>query len=77
MNPIKRSIHLLWPILLLNYNIALWLTIKKYFIMLTILIPDSKSITGDHIDVYLNPLIDELVLLWDEGMWCYDANQYK
>ena len=72
MNPTsdKRSIHSLWPVLLLNYNIALWLTTKKYFIMLVILIPGSKSITGDHIDIYLNPLIDELVLLWDEGIRC-------
>ena len=45
--------------------------------MLAILIPGPKSITGDHIDVYLDPLIDKLVLLWDEGIWCYDANQYK
>ena len=79
MNPTsnKRSIHSLWPVLLLNYNIAPWLTTKKYFIMLAILIPGPKSITRDHIDVYLNPLIDELVLLWDEGIWCYDAYQYK
>ena len=79
MNPIfdKRSIHSLWLVLLLNYNIALWLITKKYFTMLTILIPGPKSITGDYIDIYLNPLIDELVLLWDEGIWYYDANNTR
>ena len=36
MNPTfdKRSIHSLWPVLLLNYNISLRLTIKKFFICL-------------------------------------------
>ena len=70
MNPTSnnQSIHSLWPMLLLNYNISLWLMTKKYFIMLTILIPGPQSIIGDHIDVYLNPSIDELVLLWDEGI---------
>ena len=73
----KRSTHSLCPVLLLNYNIPPWLTIKKFFIMLTLLIPGPEAVTADSIDVYLSPLIEELATLWAEGVMCYDAARWR
>jgi len=43
----------------------------SYFTMFT-LIPGPK--TRNDIDVYLQPLIDELKELWDNGVQTYDAS---
>ena len=73
----KRSTHSLCPVLLLNYNIPPWLTIKNFFIMLGLLIPGPDAITADRIDVFLSPLIEELKQLWEEGVICYDAARWR
>ena len=73
----KRSTYSIWPILLLNYNMAPWLTTKKYFIILAMLIPGPKSVTSEHFDVYMAPLIDELLDLWTYGIYCKDIANYK
>lgn len=46
--------------MLLNYNIPPWLTIKNFFIMLSLLIPGPDVVTANRIDVFLSPLIEEL-----------------
>ena len=76
-NSDKRGTYSIWPILLMNYNIAPWLTTKNYFIMLAVLIPGPKSITAEHFDVFIEPLIDELLNLWTYGVYCLDVAQYK
>lgn len=73
----KRSTHSLCPVLLLNYNIPPWLTIKKFFIMMALLIPGPEAVTAAHIDVYLSPLIEELRELWTEGVVCVDAARWR
>ena len=40
--------------------------------MLSLLIPGPKA-PGNDIDVYLDPLIDELQELWDVGVETYDS----
>ncbi|KAL8122564.1 hypothetical protein AgCh_019051 [Apium graveolens] len=45
---------------------------KRKYIMLTLLIPGPKE-PGNNIDIYLQPLIEDLKLLWDEGERVYDA----
>ena len=49
---------------LINYNLPPWLTTKPFFLMLSLIIPGNKSVTFDTIDIYLEPLFDELVELW-------------
>jgi hypothetical protein len=58
--------------MLLNYNIPPWLTTKNFFIMLALLIPRKQSVTSEIFDVYLDPLVEELVQLW-EGFYAYDV----
>ena len=74
VNPFKqqRSTWSTWPVMLLNYNIPPWLTTKKFFVMLALLIPGKQSVTSQYFDVYLAPLVEELQQLWN-GVLAYDV----
>ena len=74
VNPFKlqRTSWSTWPVMLLNYNIPPWLTTKKFFIMLAMLIPGKQSVTSHVFDVYLEPLVEELTQLW-KGVDAYDV----
>jgi hypothetical protein len=74
VNPFKlqRCSWSTWPVMLLNYNIPPWLSTKKFFIMLALLIPGKQSVTSEFFDVYMEPLVEELVELW-EGVTAYDV----
>ncbi|XP_030479124.2 uncharacterized protein LOC115696363 [Cannabis sativa] len=61
-----------WPVLLVMYNLPPWLVMKRKFTMLTLLI-SGPSQPGNNIDVYLAPLVDDLGLLWHDGVSAYDA----
>ena len=45
---------------------------SKESLMLSLLIPGPKQ-SGNDIDVYLAPLVDDLKLLWSDGVEVYDA----
>ncbi|KAL6289176.1 hypothetical protein ACE6H2_006686 [Prunus campanulata] len=62
-----------WPVMLVTYNLPPWLCMKRKFMMLTILISGPKQ-PGNDIDVYLEPLIDDLKSLWDGIRGVYDAH---
>ena len=47
---------------------------KKEFSMMSLLIPEPIS-SGKDIDVYLQPLVDELKELWEIGVKTYDASK--
>ncbi|CAA7051770.1 unnamed protein product [Microthlaspi erraticum] len=65
-----------WPVLLVNYNLPPDLCMKKENIMLTLLIPGPHQ-PGNSIDVYLEPLIEDLNHLWNNGEVTYDAFSCK
>ena len=44
-----------------------WLAMKRKYMMLSMIISGPKKPRND-IDVYLTPLIEDLILLWDEGV---------
>jgi len=73
VNPYKqnRTNRSIWPVLLLNYNLTPWLSTKKFFVMLALLIPGRQSVTAEVFDVYLEPLVEELLQLW-EGIPTYN-----
>ncbi|KAA0043111.1 En/Spm-like transposon protein [Cucumis melo var. makuwa] len=60
-----------WPVMLVTYNLPHWLCMSKENMMLTLLIPRPKQL-GNDIDIFLQPLIDGLKLLWD-GVKVYDV----
>ncbi|MCO5577427.1 hypothetical protein L7F22_031259 [Adiantum nelumboides] len=51
-----------WPVVLVNYNIPPWMSIKKGHLILSLLIPDKRKVKD--MSVYLAPLIKELQDLW-------------
>ncbi|GKB51240.1 uncharacterized protein Tco_0901993 [Tanacetum coccineum] len=66
------SRHSTWPVLLCIYNLSPWLCMKRKYIMMLLLIHGPKQ-PGNDIDVYLEPLIDDMIDLWDKGVKVYDA----
>ena len=68
----QNSLYSCWPVILVTYNLPPWLCMKRKFMMLTLLISGPKQ-PGNDIDVYLQPLIDDLKLLWNGVEEVYDA----
>jgi len=66
------SKHSSWPVLLIIYNLSYWLCMKKKYIMLSMMISGPRQ-PGNDIDVYPSPLIEDLRLLWDEGIEVFNA----
>jgi Transposase family tnp2 len=73
MNPygLMSSGNTTWHVLLCIYNIPLVMHEKKY-IMLLLLISGPKQ-SGNYIDVYLAPLLEDLNKLWKDGVRIFDA----
>ena len=65
-----------WPVILIPYNLPPWLCLKQSYWMLSMMILGARS-PGVSIDVYLQPLIDELKVLWEEGVKAWDAKERK
>jgi hypothetical protein len=64
MNPFgeQSNSHSTWPVTLCIYNLTPWLCMKRKFITMPVLIPGPKK-SGNDIEVYLKPLVDDLRLL--------------
>ena len=60
--------------MLMIYNLPPWMCMKSEYSILSLLIPGPRS-PGNDIDIYLQPLINELKLLWDSGVETYDASR--
>ena len=50
---------------------------KKHFLMLSLLIPGKHAPTGKCFDVYLQPLLEELHILWTQGVATRDLANYR
>ena len=46
------------------YNLPGWLATKKFFLNLALLIPGPRAPTSDTFDIYLKPLVMDLLKLW-------------
>ncbi|CAM6093785.1 unnamed protein product [Calypogeia fissa] len=68
----KARPYSVWPVVLTNYNIPPWMAMKKGHLILSTIIPGPKQVKK--IDVYLQPLIEELQELW-KGVDCYDGRE--
>jgi len=65
-----------WPVILIPYNLPPWLCLKQPYWMMSMLIPGPRS-PGQNIDIYLQPLIDELNELWVKGVLTWDEKEKK
>ncbi|XP_060183378.1 uncharacterized protein LOC132613386 [Lycium barbarum] len=66
--------HSTWPVVLMVYNFPPWMSMKQEYCMLSLLISGPRS-PGNDIDIYLQPLIEELKVLWELGVDTYDASR--
>lgn len=60
----QSSRYSMWPVLLVTYNLPPWLVSKKFFISLTLVIPGEKAPSPQSFDVFIAPLVRDLVRLW-------------
>ncbi|XP_037425664.1 uncharacterized protein LOC119291055 [Triticum dicoccoides] len=63
--------HSTWPVMLIPYNLPPWICMKQTSLILSMIIPGPSS-PGNDIDVYLQPLVDELQQLW-KGVDTFDS----
>jgi hypothetical protein len=78
MNPFgkNRTVHSTWLVILAMYNIPIWLCHKRKHLMLSILIQGPKQADID-IDVLLEPLMEDMVKLWNEKVRMWDQYQHE
>jgi hypothetical protein len=58
------------------YNLLTWLCHKRKYLMLSILIHGPKQ-AGIDIDVFLEPLMEDMAKLWNEGVFMWDQYQLE
>ncbi|WVZ83966.1 hypothetical protein U9M48_031052 [Paspalum notatum var. saurae] len=61
----------MWPVFLISYNFPPWECMEQSNFMMGLLIPGKES-PGKDIDVFLEPLVEELLELW-KGVRTMDA----
>nr|XP_017239698.1 PREDICTED: uncharacterized protein LOC108212485 [Daucus carota subsp. sativus] len=62
-----------WPVIVTPYNLPPWMCMKQPYLFLSLMIPGPNS-PGKNLDVYLRPLIDELKVLWRDGVQTWDVS---
>ena len=62
-----------WPVLLMVYNLPPGLCMQRPYMLMSLLI-EGPTGPKQNIDVYLQPLIEELNLLWGTGISTWDAS---
>ena len=70
------STYSTWLIILIPYNLPPWMCMKRSSFMPSLLILGPTS-PRNNIDVYLQPLVEELKELWDVGVETFDVSSKK
>jgi hypothetical protein len=52
-----------WPVVVMNYNLPPWLSMKKGFLLFSLIILGPSKVKN--LDTYLALVVDELKMLWD------------
>jgi hypothetical protein len=78
MNPFGHlsSSHSTWPVILTIYNLPPYLCQNRRYILLTMIISRSKQ-PGNDVDVFLEPLMEDLKILWEDGVKMMDVSLKK
>ena len=63
-----------WPVIVTPYNLPPNMCMKTEYMFLTVIVPGPKN-PKKLIDVCLQPLIDELMQLWEFGATTYDVSR--
>jgi hypothetical protein len=78
MNPFgkNKTVHSTWPVILAMYNLPTWLCHKRKYLTLSILIQGLKQ-ADINIDVFLEPLMEDMTKLWNDGVHMWDQYQQE
>lgn len=63
-----------WPVIVTPYNLPPGMCMKDEFMFLTILVPGPRNPKAQ-MDIFLQPLIAELIQLWEFGTRTYDMHK--
>ena len=76
MNPFGdlSSSHSTWPVILTIYNLPPYLCQKRKYLLLTMIISGPRQ-PGNDIDVFLEPLMEDMKILWEKGVNMMDASR--
>jgi hypothetical protein len=76
MNPFGdlSSSHSTWPVIQTIYNLPPLICQKRRYLLLTMLIFGPKK-PGNDLDVFLEPLMEDMKILWEEGVKMIDASR--
>jgi hypothetical protein len=76
MNPFGENgtVHNTRLVILTMYNLPTWFCHKRMYLILSILIQVLKQV-GIDIDVFLEPLMEDMAKLWNEGVRMWDQYQ--
>ena len=71
VNPysLQNTNYSVWPVVVINNNIPPWFSMNNEHLMLALIVPSRRQMKN--MDVYIQPLVDELKELWD-GINVYD-----
>ena len=74
VNPFSQpnTTYIVWHVVVINKNISPWFSVNNEHLMLALIVPGRRQVKN--MDVYLQPLIDELKELW-EGIQVYDVSR--
>jgi hypothetical protein len=67
----QNQSYSMWPVFVVPYNLPPWACMDQSNFMMALLIPGPHS-PGKDFDVFMEPLVEELLLLW-EGVSTFDA----
>jgi hypothetical protein len=75
-NPFRSFVALYsyWQVILTIYILRPGMFIRQEFMFLSMVIPNLNS-PGWNIDIYLQPLINELMYLWSSRALTYDVSR--
>jgi hypothetical protein len=66
-----------WLVYVLIYNLPPWLTTKHFFVLVALIIQGKESVYVNNINIYLHPLMVELMKLWNPGISPLDYGKPK
>lgn len=65
------------PVMLSDYNLPPWMCMKALYLWLTKLWSPARQIFKKLIYIYMQPLIDDLLTLWNDGVDTYGVTNSK
>jgi hypothetical protein len=65
----SAALYTCWPVFVIPINLPPGVCFQRQNIFVSLIIPRHP---GNKMGVYMEPLINELVRAWEEGVWAYD-----